>query len=136
LSGEKFDFLYSESTTAPHIFTGRYRWPVNPFFDYNFFRFCRNHGIPTSLFYRDVYWRFPEYKSEVGLLKASILIPFYLWDLLNYNSALSALYVPSSGYAAYLPIVKKQKFAELPPGAEIVDSPTGFPPRRLFYVGG
>lgn len=135
-AGEVFDFVYSESTTKPHIFTGRYRYPLNPFFDYAFFRFCRKNNVPVSLFYRDVYWRFKEFREDLGIVKAAILRPFYIWDLLAYLRALDVLYVPSSGYGEHIPSILRPPIALLPPGSEVVGDVEAIPAESLLYIGG
>lgn len=135
-AGVVFDFVYSESTTKPHIFTGRYKYPLNPFFDYAFFRFCRKNNVPVSLFYRDVYWRFKEFREDLGFVKATILRPFYIWDLLAYLRALDLLYVPSSGYGEHIPALLRPPTALLPPGSEIVGDVDDVPTDSLLYIGG
>lgn len=135
-NGDVFDFVYSESTTKPHIFTGRYQYPLNPFFDYAFFRFCRKNNVPVSLFYRDVYWRFKEFREDLGVVKANILRPFYIYDLLQYKRAIDVLYVPSDGYAEQIPSGLRPPTALLPPGGEIVGEVKEVPSQSLLYIGG
>ena len=67
--GEKFDFIYSESSTQPTLLTEKHHYPTFPNLDFNFFKFCKKNGIKISLFYRDIQWRFPFYGEGVNFWK-------------------------------------------------------------------
>ena len=71
--GVKYDFMYSESSTEPTILTEKNHIPMFPFLDFGFFSFCKRHGIKIGLFYRDVYWKFDEYKLSVSFVKLSLI---------------------------------------------------------------
>ena len=64
LSGIKYEFLYSESSTMPTLLTEKNHLPIYPCLDFSFFSFCKRYGIPIGLFYRDIYWCFPEYYTS------------------------------------------------------------------------
>jgi len=116
LAGEKFDFIYSESSTMPTLLTEKHHLPYYPFLDFNFFIFCKKYGIKIALFYRDIYWLFPEYQKEVCFLKVKFAKFFYKYDLKNYNKLVDIIYLPSIKMAKYIPIISQNKFNELPPG--------------------
>lgn len=120
-SGQKFEFLYSESANFPTILLDEDHIPRHPFLDFNFFRFVKAHKIPIGLFYRDIYWRFETYKKEVNILKRSISVPLFLYDLLNYKLYVDVLFVPSHSFASYIPMNLNQKIYPLPPGCRVPD---------------
>lgn len=64
--------------------------------DFAFLRFCRSQGIPVGLFYRDIYWKFPDiFNASTTMVKRSILIPLFLYDLKKYRSCVDMLYLPT-----------------------------------------
>jgi hypothetical protein len=82
--------------------------------DFAFFRFCRKHGIPVGLFYRDVYWKFPIFKASVSLLKRCILVPMFARDLKQYRKTLDMMFLPTMRMQQYaLPDFPSRP---LPPG--------------------
>jgi len=138
INGEKYDFLYSESSTMPTALTEKHHLPIYPFLDFNFFRFCKKYKIKIGLFYRDIYWRFPEYSQELPFFKKVIAKIFYLYDLINYKSTIDILYLPSEEMAKYIPIVNK-KVKALPPGHDEYQEKQQKPFKdnlTLLYVGG
>ena len=137
--GTTYSFVYSECGSLPTSLTGSSKRPRHPFFDLAFLWRCRRKGIPVGLFYRDVYWRFPEsgqYRSEARRL---ILSGFYLFDLIMYNVAVSKLYLPSVEMLEFVPFVSRLRVGSLPPGHDVHKL---FAPRlssvnlRLVFVGG
>ena len=40
-AGEKYEFLYSESSTMPTALTEPHHLPVAPFLDFDFFKYCK-----------------------------------------------------------------------------------------------
>ena len=140
--GEKFDCLYSESNTMPTALCEPHHLPLRPFMDIRFLKFCRKKGIPISLFYRDIHWKFEHYKKKVKLWKRIISLPFYYYDLLSYNKTVDFLYIPSLKMVDYIPIRMKMKIESLPPGCNNnIDIRTEEVKRsdskiRLSYVGG
>ncbi|WP_425860670.1 glycosyltransferase [Arthrobacter sp. TWP1-1] len=136
-AGERFDFLYSESHTMPTALTDADHLPRRPFMDVAFLRFARKNGIKVGLFYRDVYWRFPEYKERLNPLIHTATRALYNLDLLAYKFAVDKLYLPSLGMGAFVPHVPVERHMALPPGGEIVDVPATIKDGiHLFYVGG
>jgi glycosyltransferase involved in cell wall biosynthesis len=143
-SGVKYDFMYSESSTEPTLLTEKNHIPKFPFLDFGFFNFCRNNGINIGLFYRDVYWKFDEYKLTVSFIKRIIACMFYKYDLFRYKRLLNTLYLPSLKMYDYVPMDFKGKVEELPPAAEkdkiCLDNHNVLIEKRknlnIFYVGG
>ncbi|HRW21084.1 MAG TPA: glycosyl transferase family 1, partial [Bacteroidales bacterium] len=140
-SGVKYDFLYSESSTMPTALTEPNHIPKYLNLDFNFFKYCKKQQIPIGLFYRDIYWKFPEYQPN-SLLKRLILNFFYKYDIYNYKKTINYLYLPSMKMLDYLPNIKTDGFniKALPPGVT-----TKFVPNNkdsinkelnIFYVGG
>ncbi|MCH4199297.1 MAG: glycosyltransferase [Clostridium tyrobutyricum] len=143
-SGVKYDFMYSESSTEPTLLTEKNHIPKFLFLDFGFFNFCRNNGINIGLFYRDVYWKFDEYKLTVSFIKRIIACMFYKYDLFRYKRLLNTLYLPSLKMYDYVPMDFKGKVEELPPAAEknkiCLDYDNTLIEKRkslnIFYVGG
>lgn len=135
--GETFDFVYSESHTMPTALTDKEHLPRHPLMDISFMRYCRKHGIKVGLFYRDIYWRFPEYKERLNLLVHTATRVLYNFDLLRYKTAVDRLYLPSLGMGKFVPHFPASRHAALPPGGEIADVPATVSDQiHLFYVGG
>ena len=140
LNGASYEFLYSENSTMPNLMTEKNHMPYYPFLERDIFRFCKRHGIPIGLFYRDVYWRFPVYKQKVAFWKRCISLPLYHYDLAIYNKYIDILYLPSMEMGKYVPFEGKKK--PLPPGNEGKRKYNEMPRKQrkrqieLFYVGG
>jgi glycosyltransferase involved in cell wall biosynthesis len=140
--GQRFDFLYSESSTWPTLLTERHRIPTYPFLDFGFFKWLNGKKIPIGLYYRDIHWRFEQFKKNSSLFKQIILIPFFYYDLICYLNYVNHLFLPSLRMAAALPIAwPEERMSALPPGCHIVDTngdhqkgQTGS--LEIFYVGG
>jgi len=111
--------------------------PTRPRLDFAFLARLKSVGIPLGLFYRDIYWRFPEYGATLPWWKARAAKLFYWYDLFQYQRLLDRLYLPSMAMAGQVPWVDRACMAALPPG--FVDRPFAFRPSaalRLLYVGG
>jgi glycosyltransferase involved in cell wall biosynthesis len=137
--GSKFEFMYSESSTMPTLLTEKHHLPTSPFLDFNFFKFLKLHGIPTGLFYRDIYWAFDEYGTGMNAFKRALAKWMYHYDLKNYNRYIDKLYLPSLKMGNYIPTVNKSKFSALPPGQDINNAPVdkrGTNTLSLLYIGG
>jgi glycosyltransferase involved in cell wall biosynthesis len=139
--GLKIDFVYSESSTMPTLLTDPSHIPLHPFIDFSFFKFCKKINIPIGLFYRDIYWKFPIYKKQVGKLKRIIAKIFYHYDLMNYRKFITILYLPSLKMGACFDFFKSIKYDDLPPGSDIgISCHEKYTSRNkkinLIYVGG
>lgn len=144
--GRRFAFCYSECTTMPTALSDPNHMPLHPFADPLLFRGLKKAGIPSGLFYRDVYWRFDEYREQVPIHKRALSIPLYRFDLLWYSKFVDIVYLPSLGMADSIPGAQHLRLAELPPAFtpadDVPDRPRSGPPPddgegplRLFYVG-
>lgn len=133
----KYDFLYSESSTFPTMFTEGIKESVEfPFLDFKFFNFCKKNNIPIGLFYRDIYWKFSLINVD-RIYKKPVILLSYLFDLLIYKRYISVLYLPTLHMSKYLPF-NFSKIRSLPPGSN------DHKPRNrnkkekmnIFYLGG
>ncbi|MFL0246909.1 glycosyltransferase [Candidatus Clostridium stratigraminis] len=140
--GIKYDFMYSESSTEPTLLTEKNHIPVFPFLDFNFLKFCKNSGIKIGLFYRDIHWKFSQYKATVPLTKRLIAYVFYHYDLYKYNRLVDVLYLPSARMYEYIPFDFKGRVEELPPALDDKNTYCGYNKKdeinnlHIFYVGG
>lgn len=138
-SGGSIDLAYSESATLPTLLTADHHLPTHPLLDLGLLHRLSRRGVPVGLFYRDVYWRFPEYRQRVGPVVATGTVPLYRLDLWAYRHTLTRLYLPSEQMAEHVPGIPRGLQAALPPGCEIVDREhhAGHSGSlELFYVGG
>jgi len=136
--GVVYDFLYSESSTMPTLLTEKHHWPTHPWLDFDLFRVCHRANVPVGLFYRDVYWRFEQYRRYVTASRRLLAIFFYHLDLIAYRRWVDALFLPNLRMLEHVRLWPRQKPVHaLPPGAEVVD--LRLPPvadkLRLLYVG-
>ncbi|EES90549.1 glycosyltransferase family 1 protein [Clostridium botulinum] len=117
-NGQKYDFLYTESSTMPTLLTEKNHIPQYPFLDFGFFKYCKKNNIKIGLFYRDIHWKFEQYKNNVGTAKRIISTIFYNYDLKKYRELVDVLYLPSKEMFKYLDINFTGKVEKLPPGSE------------------
>lgn len=140
--GEKYQLVYSESSTMPTILTDKHHLPLHPRLDFSFFKFCKKNDIPIGLFYRDIYWVFENYGVHLNPFKRAFARLSYQYDLLNYNKYVTKLYLPSYEMSEYIPIVSESIFATLPPAHDIetgsLNKESNYSPKilKIFYVGG
>jgi len=137
-NGEKYDFMYAESSTLPTILTDEHRLPLNPLLDWLFFEFCKNNQIPIGLFYRDVYWKFENFEKRLGPIKLFIAKIAYKYELWVYRQTLTRLFLPSLRMKDYIPELNSIKTIMLPPGHGCHVNKNRVLNKRLklFYVGG
>jgi len=91
--GKEFDFVYSESSTLPTLMSKRNI--VDPFLDFEFFGWCRRKSIPIGLFYRDIHWKFNQYKISTPWYRRIVALPFYWYDGLQHLQLVNFLFLPS-----------------------------------------
>lgn len=138
--GAAFAFVYAEPPNAPLLWLNRQQ--PHRFQEYRFWRWCRGQGIPVGLFYRDVHWRFEQFKVATSWRKRAVLRPLYWVDWLSYYGCVDHLFLPSLGMAAHLPTRwPAARLSALPPGCTSAPTPAvkaavDGEPLKLFYVGG
>lgn len=143
-NGINYEFMYSESSTMPTLLTEKNHLPLHPLLDFSFMKYCKKNGVKIGLFYRDIYWKFEEYKQEVHGLKRFFAILLYKYDLKKYRKLLDILYIPSKRFMNSLPkksiTCKKYEIKTLFPGCDNLVSKTTSEEEsnvlKLFYVGG
>lgn len=133
--GLQVDFGYGENSTMPTVLTEPHHLPTHPLVDLQLLRLLRRHRVPTGMFYRDVYWRFPEYTERVHPVVAAGTRSLYHAELLAYRRWLDRVYLPSLRIADRVPHLRRDQVAALPPGGEIVDTPRMAGPFTVLYVG-
>ena len=139
-AGLHIEFVYSESATIPNSFTEPRHLPLHLLLDRAFFKSMRARGIPVGVYYRDIYWAFPEYEKSVGRFIAAPMRMLYRWDIDAYSRYLSTLFVPSLEMAEFIPQKLLCSVAALPPAADFVGREVNsLEPGReleLLFVGG
>ena len=144
-NGEKYDFMYTESSTMPTLLTDPHHLPLHPFFDFDFFGYIKNRGIKIGLFYCDIYWKFDTYGTALPWWKKQAALKCYEYDIAQYKKLLSQFYVPDMKVCSYLgDQVLTNIASELPPGADNIEivgrdfCNRNFTkkPLQIFYVGG
>lgn len=143
-NGIKYDFAYGENTTLPFMLNEKNHIPKYPFLDYSFFAWLKRKNIPFGCFYRDIYWKFPEFKNFSSLGKWLIPLFFHYMDVYLLKKLSSRLFLPSYLMQNYLPFnFIKTTFDSLPPGCDLdenVDDCCISGKKReilnFFYVGG
>ena len=141
-NGIKYDFLYSESLTQPTLLAEKDHVPRHPFLDFEFFKFCKRNNTLVFLYYRDMHWKFIQYKKSVAWYKKIITLPLYRYDLYQYFKNVDILYCPTIKFVEYG--LNKFNVKALPPGCNINSKVTKYKMNRVktdnninvFYVGG
>ncbi|MEL4506334.1 glycosyltransferase [Luteococcus sp. H138] len=134
--GLHFDFCYSESSTMPTLLTDPDHLPHHPLVDFALLRTLRAHGTRVGLFYRDIYWRFPNYGVGLNPVKKYSALAAYRHDLLAYRRATDVLFLPSREMAAHVGD-PRLTYSPLPPGHDVPEPTEVSPePLRMLYVGG
>lgn len=134
-AGEKFEFVYSESSTMPTALTEPHHLPTHPLLDISFLGFCKRNGIPSGVFYRDIYWQKPAYLESVNRVIAFGTRFLYRWDLRRYRRNVSRIFVPSMRMAELMPHTRLEQCAPLPPASPVVEQALAENPASLCYVG-
>lgn len=141
--GRKFSFVYSESRSIPTLLTEKHRLPSHPLLDLRFLQRMRTYNVPTGLYYRDIFWRFPFYKAQQPLPLRLITTPLYWYDWFGYQKSVDHLFLPSIGMTHFLPTPwPMERLSALPPGATATraigttSKPHENKKLRLIYVGG
>lgn len=132
--------LYSELRTIPMALSDPDHFPRHPFMDLLHFNYLHKEGVPTSAFYRDIFWRFPFYSEMLPWHKRYPTKLFYLQEIFALKHSLSHIFVPSIQMAKHFPVeFNPEHISALPPGSDIREAPqkqrAAFP-LQLLYVGG
>lgn len=139
VTGEKFDFLYSESSTLPMLLTEPHHLPTHPGTDVNLFALAKHAGIPIGLFYRDLFWAFPEIK-RFGRLKRYYTNMFHLYEIRLYNRYLDAFYYPLDDrekvYGKLKTLNKRIPYYPLSAGADLHQPSQNGQEDYFVYIGG
>lgn len=132
------DFCYSEAATIPSSFTEPRHFPLVLNLERTFFRFLHGRGVPSGVFYRDVYWAFPDYVDSVGWTVAAAMRRLYRREIETFNKYVNVVFLPTKQMASFIRGLNVPTVA-LPPGADAVTEQDDRPPHnqilRLLYVG-
>lgn len=139
-SGWRPDFVYSEAATIPSSFTEPKHFPLILNLDRRIFQFLHRWGVPSGVFYRDVYWAFEEYQKSVGRPVALAMRQLYAREIDTFNRYVDVLFLPSQKMADYIPHLKDIRTVALPPGCDAVsdlkkDRTKKLTTLRMLYVG-
>lgn len=144
-NGLHVQFVYSEASTAPTGMGEAVSRKTTFTLDLNFLRFCERQNIPVGLFYRDAYWRFPNYKTLVKTPRRQILKFLHLWDVWRYRRIGLRVYLPTLEMGEWVPFIKLNQVRALPPASPVRDASQQVQTPKvsnqharinLFYVGG
>lgn len=129
IDGRKFDFCYIE-------------YPSGPIFnkiDIDLIKNIHAANIPIGLFYRDMYWLFPDWAwAGMNFLKKNLLIYMQKRDLKVIEKCCDIVYFPSEGAGKAVAAVSHlNKTGVLPPGCK---HPEGQVKQKVndsvLYIGG
>lgn len=116
--------------------------PSGPFFckeDLKVLKKLQKLKIPTSLFYRDAYWMFPDlfFTSKTIYEKAKQLIikKMQQRDLKIFQNCCQHIFFPSTEMAVLFPF---KSFSSLPPGCELYECNESlyYITKNIIYIGG
>ena len=136
--GYTIDLVYCECGTLPFLLTDRDHIPRHPLLDISIFRYFNRLGVPFAVYYRDVYWKFPEMKT-LHFLKHRLIHFAHLLEIKTINRYASILYLQSLPMARYLPEITGPQVKTLMPGTEYkkITAPKKHSGKlKIFYVGG
>lgn len=127
----KPDVCYIEPPSGPMFYYG----------DIGIIKLLHRMNVPTSIFYRDAYWKYPEYSEERKLSaiekgKRFIvkLMQMHQWNVFKTN--IDLIYFPSMSMAKEFDCPRKDT---LPPGGFIADATEKkdiSKPLQFIFVGG
>ncbi len=115
------DYCYIEPST----------YPTHPL-DYLMLAYIKKLNIPIGIFYRDMYYKFPEFFKKSGFKKYELLFRYYLdWRLFKRIS--KVIFFPSNTMAGYFNFHNK---VALPPAGEVKKLRSIKLNNNVIYVGG
>lgn len=138
-SGAKYDFLYAENSTVPRLIaTDKHHVPRHPFVDGDFFAYLKKKKIPMGIFYRDMYWKYPEAMKNLSWWKRKLIIALQKQELAEYEQLFDVLFLPSMRCLKPLDTKFFGTICALPPGMPKTQPKTKDRHDKLhiFYVGG
>ncbi|WP_297639914.1 glycosyltransferase [Caldilinea sp.] len=145
-SYSQYLFFYGESTTAPPIVRDKTLLIGQAIKELSIFRELRARKIPLGLFYRDVHWKFDQYRNNVQWYKWLISYPLYYYELYLYARYLDYLFLPSINMLKVLPFFRDETCViGLPAGCQLLNADSLYrnlqqysAPKtlHLLYVGG
>ncbi|MBP5186575.1 MAG: glycosyltransferase [Clostridiales bacterium] len=125
------DLCYIEPPTGPFFYHG----------DVGLVKYIHRKGIPMSIFYRDAYWKYPEYyinkdTPKIDVLKHKVIkcMQQHQWNV--FKKTMDIIYFPSLTMANEFDFGNKKI---LPPGSFIPDfteKTTLSDPLTFIFVGG
>ena len=107
-------FVYGENATIPNALTEPRHLPPHPLLDLSFFRDCQRAGVPVGIFYRDVYWRFPQFRKGINPILEAGLQATYRGELLAYQRLGIHLFLPSRAMGRHIPFLTPERASALP----------------------
>ncbi len=131
------DFCYSEAATIPASFTEPKHFPLILNLERKIFRYLQDRRVPIGVFYRDVYWAFPDYVERVGRAVAAFMRLLYKREMETFNRYASIVFLPTKQMGSFVPGLRVPTL-ELPPGTDARAKSSPAPstgPLRLLYVG-
>lgn len=136
-SGWTPDFVYSEAATIPSSFTEPRHVPLILNLERQIFRYFHERGVPSGVFYRDVYWAFEDYEKSVGKPVASVMRALYAREIRTFNRYVDVVFLPTEQMGDHVPGLEGPRLVALPPGSEVVPTTTHPEPGRLrlLYIG-
>lgn len=127
-----YGFVYVEQDFT-NFLNDEHHLPLRPFLEVSLFSLCKKKNIPICLFYRDIYWLFPEYRELLIFYKRFYAQVFYFLELFLFKKYVDIIYVPSLKMAEYIPIIPRHNFKELPPGCEVKYPKVNLREDKLYF---
>ena len=121
-AGDVPAFVYGENATIPNALTEPRHLPPHPLLDLSFFRDCQRAGAPVGMFYRDIYWRFRQFRQGINPILEAGLQATYRGELLAYRRLGIHLFLPSRAMGRHVPFLTPDRASALPPGAPVVEA--------------
>ena len=121
-AGDVPAFVDGENATIPNALTEPRHLPPHPLLDLSFFRDCQRAGAPVGIFYRDIYWRFRQFRQGINPILEAGLQATYRGELLAYRRLGIHLFLPSRAMGRHVPFLTPDRASALPPGAPVVEA--------------
>lgn len=138
-AGAKYDFLYAENNTVPRLIaTDKHHIPRHPFVDRHFFAYIKKHKIPMGIFYRDMYWKYPQAMEDLSWWKRNLIIALQKRELAEYEQLFDVLFLPSMRCLKPLETKFSGTVCALLPGMPRaqLEAKVRHEKLHIFYVGG